>query len=389
MRSTLKLTAFATLTALALSTTGCNGGDVGRQEQPTPAPAPAPDPGPPTTGPDGNPLPGPTQPAPAPVASYSGVYEVVAPLDFTQNNVLPGIISPLLGGLSELHDHPGDALYTILEGSNIPYISDLMMKVPDFLKAGLTAMLDNLIINNVYQGYPVVDQITGIVQGIAEVSKYMEVHDTITLHKPASDGSLMVDQQLDAIGFRLFGTTQVVPLPAASLPQALAHMRGQLTAHNDAPVADADLTIEAGTYSLPVGSLMLEALGPLLFSQFGGAMDLAGALKNLVPCADFGQLLVDNSGGLLTDPTIGQGLCEGALDIAAKAVTQQIATVTLDGIVVDGTSAQLFDVSMKSPKMDYQSDRLAQGTWTWHFDVSGGMAAVPSTFAGDRTGTAN
>ena len=95
MRSTLKLTAFAALTALALSTTGCNGGEVGRQEQPTPAPAPAPDPGAPTTGPDGNPLPGPTPPAP--VANYSGVYEVVAPLDFTQNGVLPGIVSPLLG----------------------------------------------------------------------------------------------------------------------------------------------------------------------------------------------------------------------------------------------------------------------------------------------------
>ena len=257
-----------------------------------------------------------------------------------------------------------------------------MIKVPGFLKAGLTSMLDNLIINNVYQGYPVVDQITGIVQGIAEVSKYMEVHDTITLHKAASDGTVKVDQQLDAVGFRLFGVTQVVPLPAASLPQALAHMNGQLTPHNDAPVADADLTIEAGTYSLPVGSLMLKALGPLLFSQFGGAIDLAGALKNMVPCADFGQLLVDNSGGLLTDPTVGKGLCEGALDIAAKAVTQQIGNVTLDGIQVDGTSAQLFDVSMKSPKMDYQSDRLAQGAWTWHFDVSGGTAAVPSTFAG-------
>jgi hypothetical protein len=44
---------------------------------------------------------------------------------------------------------------------------------------------------------------------------------------------------------------------------------------------------------------------------------------------------------------------------------------------------------MKVPKTDYQSDRLSEGKWTWHFDVSGGTADVPSTFMGDRTGVAN
>jgi len=55
-------------------------------------------------------------------------------------------------------------------------------------------------------------------------------------------------------------------------------------------------------------------------------------------------------------------------------------------VVVDGGAGQLYDVSMKAPKVDNQSDRLAQGKWNWTFQVSGGTAVVPSTLAGDRTG---
>jgi hypothetical protein len=390
MRSTLKLTAFATLTAMTMAASGCNG-DSRRMEQPTPSPQPQPGPSdPPTKGPDGEPLPDPSMPpTPAPVANYSGVYEVVAPLDFTQNGVLPGIVSPLLAGLTDLHDHPGKALYEILEYSSIPYISDLMMKIPSFLQTGLEALLDDLITKNLYQGYPVVDQVTGIISGIAEVSRYMDLHDTITIHKQDASMSVQVDQQLTAIGFKLLGTTQVMPIPANKLPAALSHMTGKLTPHNNAPVADADISIADGTFSLPVGSLMLQALGPLLFSQFGGATDLAGALKNLVPCADFGQTVVDNSGGLISDPSIGKDLCEGALGLVATAVTQPIEAITLDNVKAQLAAGKLYDVSMKQPKQDYQSDRLAEGKWTWHFDVSGGTADVPSTFMGDRTGTAN
>src|SRR6185436_541184 len=177
--------------------------------------------------------------------------------------------------------------------------------------------------------------------------------------------------------------------PAAKMAAALAHMTGKLTPHNNAPVADADISISEGTFSLPVGSMMLQALGPLLFNQFGGATDLAGALKNMVPCADFGQTLVDWASPAVTDPTIGKDLCEGALGLVADAVTKPINDLSLDNVKAQMAAGKLFDVSMKQPKMDYQSDRLGEGKWSWHFQVSSGAADVPSTFAGDRTGAAN
>ena len=97
-----------------------------------------PDPGPSTGG--GNPDTGPDGPiAPKPVANYAGVYDVKSNLDFTQNGVLPGALGPALAGLSELHDHPGDALLTILKGANIPYVSDILNKVPSFLTSAWRA----------------------------------------------------------------------------------------------------------------------------------------------------------------------------------------------------------------------------------------------------------
>jgi hypothetical protein len=91
----------------------------------------------------------------------------------------------------------------------------------------------------------------------------------------------------------------------------------------------------------------------------------------------------------VTDPTIGKDLCEGALGLVADAVTKPIQDLTLDNVKAQTTNGKLYDISMKAPKQDYQSDRLAEGKWTWHFDVSGGTADVPSSFAGDRTGNAN
>jgi hypothetical protein len=214
------------------------------------------------------------------------------------------------------------------------------------------------------------------------------VHDTITVHTPAADGSVKIDQQVTSVDFTLFGMKQPASIPADALSSALSHMNGKVTPHANKPVADADLSIEAATFTIPIGSLMLEAAGPLLFNQFGGATDLNGALNNLVPCASFGQTLADNSGGAL-DNTVGTKLCTAALGIVAAGVTLELSKVTLDSVLVDGATAKLYDTSMKVPVVDHQSDRLAEGVWNWHFTVSGGTAVVPSSFSGDRTGTAN
>src|SRR5437763_12481796 len=100
MRPNLKLTAFATLTAFAF-VAGCSAGPEAHMTGPS---GPNEPPGTPQ-GP-GEPI----TPTPAPTAKYAGVYSAVAPIDLTQNGVLPGVLGPALGALIELHDHPGKAI---------------------------------------------------------------------------------------------------------------------------------------------------------------------------------------------------------------------------------------------------------------------------------------
>ncbi len=377
MRPTLKMSVFATLTAFAIATAGCDGAATGGMKDSGPGPTPSG----PTTGPNPD---GPgTPPAPAPTANYSGMYDVTAPLDFTQNGVLPGVIGPALGGLAELHDHPGDAILKIVEGANIPYLSDILNKVPSFLTQALAGLLDDLIIQNLYNGYPVVDQVANLIQGLFELSQKIVIHDELTVHKPVN-GVVAIEQQLSGVGFTLLGQQTVVAFTNAKKVST----PGAITPHANAPVADADLTVGAGSFMLPIGDLLLQAAGPLLFGQFGGATDLKGALTNLVPCGSFGQTLSDGLGGFIS-PSEASMLCTGAIGLLAAAVTAAIEAITFDGVMVDGGKAELYDVSTLKPSMDHQSDRVAEGTWTWTFTVAGGKAAVPSTFAGDRVGDAN
>ena len=117
----LKLTAIASLTVLSLVAGGC----AGPESHTTPTPTPSPDqPGTPQ---------GPGEPidnTPPPTAKYAGVYSAVAPIDLTQNGVLPGVLGPALGALIELHDHPGKAILDIVAIANIPTVSDAVKNMP-------------------------------------------------------------------------------------------------------------------------------------------------------------------------------------------------------------------------------------------------------------------
>ncbi len=378
MSRNLTLSAIASLTALSL-VAGCAGPEA--RSQPTPTPMPAPGPGTPTPPGDVD------TPAPKPTAKYAGVYANVAPLDLTQNGVLPGVLGPALGALIELHDHPGKAILDIVAIANIPTVSDAVKNMPSFLKDILSNLLDKLIKDNVYANVPVVEQITNIVSGITELAKTIDVHDTLTIHTPAADGTTKVEQQVTDIGFTLLNHSTVIAFDANEKALAHAAMTGTIKAHANAPVADADLTLAGGKMTLPFGELLLQAAGPLLFGQFGGATDLKGALHNLVDCHGAAQSISDALGGYLS-PGLVESVCSSALDVLADQVTSRIDGIVLNDVQVANATAFLLDVSQSKPQVDYQSDRIDDGKWDWSFTVAGTTVKVPSTLAGERIGDA-
>lgn len=378
MRPNLKLTAFATLAAFAL-VTGCGAQPEARMPG---APGTPSQPGTPDN--PGEPIP---QNPPAPTAKFAGVYQVVAPIDLTQDGVLPGVLGPMLGALIELHDHPGKALLDIVANANIPTVSDAVKGLPSVVRDVLSNLLDKLIVDQVYGNVPVVEQITNIISGITELAKTIDIHNTLTVHTPAADGSAKVEQQVTDVGFKLLNKQTVVAFDADEKKAAFSAMPGTITPHANAPVADADLTLAGGQMTLPFGQLMLQAAGPLIFSQFGGATDLKGALNNLVPCHDAAQAISDALDGYLSAALVEQ-ICVAAVGAVADTVTNQIDQIQLKDVQVTDAKAFLLDVSQAKPQTDYQADRIADGKWTWSFSLAGSTIKVPSTLAGDRVGDA-
>ena len=74
-----------------------------------------------------------------------------------------------------------------------------------------------------------------------------------------------------------------------------------------------------------------------------------------------------------------------AVTLAATQIMNAISDIKVENVSITNGRAVLYDISMTKPMMDKQSDRIAEGTWTWSF----GSADVPSTLAGDRIGVAN
>jgi hypothetical protein len=180
------------------------------------------------------------------------------------------------------------------------------------------------------------------------------------------------------VQFTLLGSTQLVMLKNAMKTSTT----GKVAPKPDAPIADADLTIDPSTVSLPVGELLLDAAGPLLFSQFG-ATNLAGALQAVVPCDTIGQDVSDGLGNVISANEVSQ-LCNGALGLIAGVVESKVKAISFDGIQVHDGKAVLFDVTPQKPTVDHQSDQLGNGTWTWKITIAGGSVDVPSTLAGNR-----
>ena len=152
---------------------------------------------------------------------------------------------------------------------------------------------------------------------------------------------------------------------------ALRGMAGTVKAHANAPVADADLALAGGKMTLPFGELLLQAAGPLLFDQFGGATDLKGALNNLVACAGNGA---EHLGRARRLALAGAACRASAWRRSAPSPTRSPSRSTPSSSRTCRSRPVprfLLDVSTAKPKEDYQSDRVAQGKWDWSFTVAG------------------
>jgi hypothetical protein len=325
----------------------------------------------------------PTQPG---VAKYSGVYQANAPIDFTQNGVLPGIASPALNALTMVGSNPGRALVEMAQTSGAINLSSSLRNI---LGDIITGQLDNI--------FPIdVQNDLNILAGIAKITQSTVIKNSLTIHTPRADNTMQVDIQITGASFDFVdinGYAQHIDVttPAVNAATSKSSMTmATLVPRPDAPVADADITLTGGTLSVPLGGFLAQAIGPLVLQPTFGVSDLAGALNKIMqgPCQTFGNYIYQACQGtsILEDiqPSVYTGICTAAVSLAAIEMVNEINKLTVDGVRITNGRAVLYDVSQSKPSMDHQSDRIADGMWQWNF----GSIVVPSTLSGERIGNA-
>lgn len=376
----ISLNVFGTLAlATALCTSACStasapGGAF--PGDPSPPSTPSSTPSSPPVDPD--------PPAPVQTANYSGIYNADAPLDFTQDGVLPGLTSPLLGALASIHDTPGQAIVDFANAAGVPVVSD----IGSFGRSILAGLLDTQI-KDFYAANPSLDQVAQIIMNIFELAKTGVLTNTLTIHTPNTDGTVAVELEMAGARFDFLGKSANVTLSAAAAATAKTSLTATLKARPNAPIADADLTLTGGTLTLPLGDLLLQALTPLVFAPQFGTQDLASTLQKLVPCNDIAKSVSDAASTddilkyVITESVV-KTICTTALTYAAGQITDAIEALTIDGVTINNGRGVLYDISATKPTVDHQSDRVADGSWTWSL----GSIDVPSTFVGDRVGAA-
>ena len=323
-------------------------------------------------------------------AIYAGIYDSSNPINFTQDGVLPGQFSTILAGLADLGDHPGTSLLDFAQaaGLNLGALGQIV-----------SALADDAIKTYVYKNNPTVQNIATAVAGIGQLAQNLDLHNTITVHTPKPDGEVVIEQQVARIGFSAFGVTQVVDVPSDKLLAAHSTMIGTLTPHADAPtVADADLNFTDGTFAIPIGAMLLDAAGPLIFQHiYPNANPAPQTLKDVVllsiDCNAIGQALANAGNSLAGNNTVFTAsqfapLCVTAVSDAADYATNQIRNVALTGSKLERASVTLLDAPVGSTTTDHRSDQMVSGSANWQFTLTGAPVTVPTTFSGSRIGNA-
>ena len=319
-------------------------------------------------------------------AKYAGIYEADAPIDFTQMGVLPGFASPALKALTMVGTNPGRALVQIAQASGvIDWNSTIENIVGDIITQELNSALDQDTLKALAE-----------IANIAKIAQTTKLTNKLTLHTPKADGTLVADLQLTGAGFdfvNINGDAKHVDVTvsAGGLAAAKTSLTATIKPRANAPVADADVTLSGGKLTIPIGDFLMQAAGPLVFQPEWGVSTLKDALQKMMaaPCTSLANSVWNDAQGTIgvesIDVSVYNSICSTVVLVAAAEIATEIQKLTIDGVTINNGRVVLYDVSTAKPTVDNQSDRLADGTWTWTF----GGTAVPSTTAGDRTGNSN
>jgi len=392
VRRTGVLSAF--LVALAVgTTTGCSSGELGPIGDPSGGGGNdgLPPGGPTGTTPDGGTVTNPTGPdAGPPKLVYSGRYELTSIVDLAGAGAFGDTISTTLVQLSQFHDHPAATILNLMALYDVPYFSEVWDVLPGFLKDKVTDLLDELIVDAVFDNIPVIDQAAQFIADIGEASRNVELVTDMVLTGPVNGGVQMRGSHtMKSLGFSLFGLHATIPVPTAFQQITQLEVRGAIdTSVARAGGPSAHLTLSRQNFAIPYGDMIMDAFKELVFEP-AGTEDLGGWLNHIIDCGsiadDLGNICILGAcvSDLVSISTMDK-FCTGGLGILGTVVETAVRSLKIDLADLNNGACDMYDKGYADTQGDGKMDALSNGNWDMTITLSGQAKTVKSPFDGKR-----
>ncbi len=340
-----------------------------------------------TTGPGtGTSGPGSPDAGPPPMV-YSGRYELTSIVDLAGAGAFGTTISTTLVQLSLFHDHPAATILNLMALYQVPYFSEVWNVLPGFIKDEVSGLLDQLIVDAIFDNIPVVDQAAMLITDIGTASRNVELVTEMTLK--GTGQFLKGDHVMKSLGFSLWGNHASIPLPAAFQQITQLEVKAGVT-----PILgplsgpQAKLAISKQNFAIPYGDMIMDAVKRLVFEP-DGAETLGAWLNVLINCkaigSDLGNICV--LGACVKDLVSidsMSGFCSSGLSIVGLVVEGEVRGLKIELAELNNGACEMYDKGYDDAKGDGKMSALSNGTWDMLIHVGGVAHTVKSPFDGKR-----
>jgi hypothetical protein len=387
-RRTFVSTAFLALALTAGS--GCTNGDLGSVDGKGDTGDDGLAPGGGTTQPGGTPGGGITASSPdagPPALVYSGKYEITSIVDLAGAGAFGTVISDTLVELSNFHDHPAKTILDLMALYQVPYFSEVWNVLPGFIKDDVTNLLDQLIVDALFDNIPVVDQAAKLITDIGEAGRNVRLVTDMTLR--GAPPLLKGDHVMKSLGFSLWGLNADIPVPSVFQQITQLEVRASVM-KVDGPLSgpQAHVTLSKQNFAIPYGDMIMDAVKQLVFEP-DHAEDLAGWLNVIINCKSIGSGLGNLCvlGACVSDLVSVDSLtnfCSSGLSIVGTVVEGEVRGLKIDLADLTNGKCDMYDIGYGDAKGDGKISALSNGNWDMLIHIGGAAHTVKAPFDGKR-----
>jgi hypothetical protein len=317
---------------------------------------------------------------------YSGKYELTSIVDLAGAGAFGTVISDTLVELSQFHDHPAKTILDLMALYQVPYFSEVWNILPGFIKDDVTNLLDQLIVDALFDNIPVVDQAAKLITDIGEASRNVRLVTDMTLR--GVPPLLRGDHVMKSLGFSLWGLNADIPVPSVFQQITQLEVRAGVT-----PVMgpltgpQAHMTMSKQNFAIPYGDMIMDAVQKLVFEP--NAETLAGWLNYIISCKSVGSALGNLCvfGACVSDLVSVDSLtnfCTSGLNIVGTVVEGEVRGLKIDLADLTNGACDMYDKGYDDAKGDGKISALSNGSWDMLIHIGGAAHTVKAPFDGKR-----